>query len=311
MPLVRFLINRALQAAVTLVGAMFIVFIIMRVLPGDPARLIAGPEASWEDVEAIRVQLGLDKPLVVQFIAYLKNLLKGDLGTSIKYRTPVIEEILSRLPYTIALAAVAEAIAIALALPMGIYSALKPSSSLSRFISAVSLVGVSLPSFWLALMLIYIFSVKLGLLPSFGAGSWKHIILPGVTLGLLLMGNLTRITRSSVLEALSMNHVTTAVAKGLDGGRVLRRHILRVSLIPIVTIMGLQIGSLLGGAIITETVFSWPGIGSLLIDSLFMRDYPLAQGIILFIVLAFVVVNLIIDFIYGLIDPRTRERTWK
>uniref|UniRef100_A0A7C1E097 ABC transporter permease n=1 Tax=Fervidicoccus fontis TaxID=683846 RepID=A0A7C1E097_9CREN len=310
MSLGKFIAKRAFQAFVTLIGALLVVFLIMRILPGDPARLIAGPEASWEDVENIRKMLGLDKPLYIQFIEYVKSVFKGDFGKSIKYGTPVIDEILARLPYTILLAVAAEAIAVALALPLGVYSALKPNSTLSRFISAISLFGASLPIFWLALIFIYIFSAKLKWLPSFGAGSWKHLILPSFTLALLLMGNLTRITRSSVMEAASMNHVTTAVAKGLDNGKVLRRHVLRVSMIPIITIMGLQIGSLLGGAVITETVFAWPGIGSLLIDSIFYRDYPLAQGIILFIVLAFVIVNLAVDFVYGLIDPRVRSRTW-
>lgn len=310
MSLGKFIIKRMMQALVTLLGALLIVFLVMRVLPGDPARLIAGPEASWEDVETIRKQLGLDKPLHSQFYDYVTSILRGDLGKSIKYGTPVINEIFSRLPFTIILAIIAEAIAVALAIPLGIYSALKPNASISRLISAVSLVGASIPIFWLALIFIYLFSVKLDLLPSFGAGSPKHLILPSLTLALMLMGNLTRITRSSVLEALSMNHISTALAKGLENGKILKRHVLRVSMIPIITIMGLQIGSLLGGAVITETVFAWPGIGSLLIDSIFYRDYTLVQGIILFIVLTFIILNLIVDFLYGIIDPRVRGRTW-
>jgi len=305
-----FIAKRLAQAIVTLLGAMLVVFLIMRMLPGDPARLIAGPEASQEDVENLRRILGLDKPLYVQFADYVADVLRGDFGRSLKYGTPVISEILARLPYTIALALAAEAIAVALALPLGIYSGLKPNSRLSRAISAFSMVGASVPVFWMALIFIYVFSVKLGWLPSFGAGTWKHLVLPSFTLGLLLMGNLTRVTRSSVLETISMNHVTTAVAKGLPGRKVVQRHVVRVSLIPVVTIMGLQVGSLLGGAVITETVFAWPGIGSLLVDSIFYRDYPLAQGIILFVVLAFVVVNLLVDFLYGVIDPRVRSRAW-
>lgn len=310
MSLGKFILKRALQAMITILGALLIVFLIMRILPGDPARLIAGPEASWEDVELIREQLGLNKPIYIQFIDYVSNVVKGDFGKSIKYGTPVINEILSRLPYTLILAFMAELIAIAVAIPLGVYSALKPNSGIARLANALSLLGASMPIFWLALMFIYVFSVRLNLLPSFGAGTWRHLFLPSFTLALLLMGNLTRITRSSVLETISMNHVTTAVAKGLDSRKVLTRHILRVSMIPIVTIMGLQIGSLLGGAVITETVFAWPGLGSLLIDSIFYRDYTLAQGIILFIVLAFVIVNLAVDFLYGIIDPRVRSRTW-
>lgn len=310
MGLYAFLAKRALTFAVTLIGAVFLIFLITRVLPGDPARLIAGPEASPEDVEAIRKQLGLDKPLYVQFVTYVSGLLQGDLGTSLRRGTPVVDEILARLPYTIILAVTAEVIALAIAVPLGVYSALKADRGIARLVSALSVIGASMPVFWLALMLIYVFSVELRLLPSYGTGTWKHLVLPSLTLALFLMGNLTRITRSAVLEAMSMNHVTTAVAKGLTQRKVFVRHVFRLSLIPVVTISGLQLGSLLGGAVITETVFAWPGIGSLLLESLFWRDYPLVQGIILFVVFVFVLMNLIMDFIYGLIDPRVRERTW-
>jgi len=311
MSLVRYLIRRGYQSIPTFIGALLFMFILVRVLPGDPARLIAGPEALEEDVQRIREQLGLDKPLYAQFVDYVMTLLRGDLGTSIKFRTPVINEILHRLPYTIALALVAEAIAVAIALPLGIMSALRPNSKLTYVTSVISLIGASAPIFWIALMFIYVFSVSLKILPSSGADSPRHIILPATTLSLLLMGNLTRITRSSVIEALNSNHVLTAMAKGLRDRVILIRHILKNAMIPIVTIMGLQVGSLLGGAIITETVYAWPGIGSLLIDSIFFRDYTLIQGIILFIVLTFIVINIVVDVIYALIDPRIRDVLWR
>ncbi|MCS7109002.1 MAG: ABC transporter permease [Sulfolobales archaeon] len=307
----RYLAKRVSHSIPTFIGALLFMFILVRVLPGDPARLIAGPEALEQDVQRIREQLGLDKPLYLQFVDYVTTLLRGDLGTSIKFRTPVINEIMARLPYTIVLALVAEAIAISVALPLGILSALRPNSKLSYVSSTISLLGASAPIFWVALMFIYVFSVSLRWLPSSGADSPRHIILPATTLALLLMGNLTRITRSSIIEASNSNHVLTAAAKGLRDRAILVRHVLKNAMIPIVTIMGLQIGSLLGGAIITETVYAWPGIGSLLIDAIFFRDYTLIQGIILFIVLTFIAINIIVDVVYALIDPRIRDLLWR
>jgi peptide/nickel transport system permease protein/oligopeptide transport system permease protein len=290
---------------------MILFFLIVRLLPGDPARLLAGPEASEEDVAKIREALGLNKPIYEQLISYLTSIMRGDLGISIKYGTPVLNEILARLPYTIALALVAEAIAVAIAIPLGVLAALKPRSILAYAASLLGVLGTSLPVFWVGLMLIFIFAVELKVLPSSGAESPKHIVLPALTLAFFLTGNLTRMTRAAVLEALSSNHVLTALAKGLPFSKVLLRHVLRVSLIPILTIISLQLGALLGGAIITETIFAWPGIGSLLVDSLFFRDYVLAQGIIMFIVGVFILLNLVTDIAYALVDPRVREVLWR
>jgi peptide/nickel transport system permease protein/oligopeptide transport system permease protein len=290
---------------------MILFFLIVRLLPGDPARLLAGPEASEEDVARIREALGLNKPIYEQLISYLTSIMRGDLGISIKYGTPVLNEILARLPYTIALALVAEAIAVAIAIPLGVLAALKPRSILAYAASLLGILGTSLPVFWVGLMLIFIFAVELKVLPSSGAESPKHIVLPALTLAFFLTGNLTRMTRAAVLEALSSNHVLTALAKGLPFSKVLLRHVLRVSLIPILTIISLQLGALLGGAIITETIFAWPGIGSLLVDSLFIRDYVLAQGIIMFIVGVFILLNLVTDIAYALVDPRVREVLWR
>jgi peptide/nickel transport system permease protein len=306
-----YLFFRFLQAIVTFFGAMILFFLIVRLLPGDPARLLAGPEASEEDVARIREALGLNKPIYEQLISYLTSIMRGDLGISIKYGTPVLNEILARLPYTIALALVAEAIAVAIAIPLGVLAALKPRSILAYVVSILGILGTSLPVFWVGLMLIFIFAVELKVLPSSGAESPKHIVLPALTLAFFLTGNLTRMTRAAVLEALSSNHVLTAFAKGLPFSKVLLRHVLRVSLIPILTIISLQLGALLGGAIITETIFAWPGIGSLLVDSLFFRDYVLAQGIIMFIVGVFILLNLVTDIAYALVDPRVREVLWR
>jgi peptide/nickel transport system permease protein len=227
-----YLFFRFLQAIVTFFGAMILFFLIVRLLPGDPARLLAGPEASEEDVVRIREALGLNKPIYEQLISYLTSIMRGDLGISIKYGTPVLNEILARLPYTIALALVAEAIAVAIAIPLGVLAALKPRSILAYAASLLGILGTSLPVFWVGLMLIFIFAVELKVLPSSGAESPKHIVLPALTLAFFLTGNLTRMTRAAVLEALSSNHVLTALAKGLPFSKVLLRHVLRVSLIP-------------------------------------------------------------------------------
>jgi peptide/nickel transport system permease protein/oligopeptide transport system permease protein len=311
MSMIRYILIRIMYAIPTLIGAMIVMFILIRMLPGDPARLIAGPEALEQDVERIREQLGLNKPLYIQFIDYMSSILRGDFGVSLKYGTPVIKEIMARLPYTIVLAIVAEAIAVSISLPLGVLSALNPRSRLSYMISTLSLVGASVPIFWIGLIFIYIFAVNLKLLPSSGAESPRHLILPAVTLALLLIGNLTRITRASVMDVLGSNHVITAVSKGLAPRIILFRHVLRNAFIPIITIIGIQTGALLGGAVVTETVFAWPGIGSLLVDSLFYRDYPLAQGIILFIVFVFITINILIDILYAYIDPRIRDVIWR
>jgi ABC-type dipeptide/oligopeptide/nickel transport system permease component len=311
MSMIRYILIRIMYAIPTLIGAMIVMFILIRMLPGDPARLIAGPEALEQDVERIREQLGLNKPLYIQFIDYMSSILRGDFGVSLKYGTPVIKEIMARLPYTIVLAIAAEAIAVSISLPLGVLSALNPRSRLSYMISTLSLVGASVPIFWIGLIFIYIFAVNFRLLPSSGADSPRHLILPAVTLALLLIGNLTRITRASVMDVLGSNHVITAVSKGLAPGIILIRHVLRNAFIPIVTIIGIQTGALLGGAVVAETVFAWPGIGSLLVDSLFYRDYPLAQGIILFIVFVFITINILIDILYAYIDPRMRDVIWR
>ncbi len=310
MSLVRYVARRVLQAIPTLLILIVFMFILVRILPGDPARLIAGLEATEEDVQRIRELLGLTKPLHEQFIDYMLGILSGDLGTSIKYDTPVLEEILDKFPKTLELALAAELLAIAIAIPLGIVSALKPYTKTGVLTTIVSLLGSSMPIYWLGLMLIYLFSVQLKLLPSSGTGTPAHLVLPAVTLATLLMGNLVRITRAAVLEALESNYIVTARSKGLTERIVVYRHALRNAMIPIITISGLQLGALLGGAILTETVFAWPGLGQLLLVAINSRDYPLIQGIILFYAVILILINLLIDIAYAYIDPRVRVSLW-
>jgi len=307
MSIARYAVSRLLQAIPTLLGIILIMFILVRVLPGDPARLIAGLEASEEDVERIRELLGLNRPLHEQFIGYMLSVLRGDLGTSLKFGTPVICEIMARLPYTIQLAVAAELLAAAIGIPLGILAAMRPYSRSGYVSTVVSLVGSSMPIYWLGLMLILLFSVNLKLLPSHGAGTPRHLVLPALTLSTLLMGNIVRITKAAMIEALESNYIVTARAKGLSERIVVLRHALRNAMIPIVTIMGIQLGQLLGGAVLTETVFAWPGLGLLLIDAIFYRDYPLVQGIIVFFATLFILINIAVDILYAYIDPRVRE----
>lgn len=311
MSLARYVAVRLAQAVPTLIGVLLVVFVLVRVLPGDPARLIAGPEALEEDVQRIRELLGLDRPLYEQFATYMVNVLRGDLGISLKTGDPVVKEIMARLPYTIGLALLAEVIAVLIGLPLGILAATRPSSKTDYAISVVSLVGSSMPIYWLGLMLIYLFAVEMRLLPPGGAGTPAHAVLPALTLSLFLVGNIVRITRASVIEALESNYVVTARAKGLAERVVVLRHALRTALIPVITVLGVQVGSLLGGAVLTETVFAWPGIGRLLVDSIFYRDYPVVQGVVLLTALVFVVVNIIVDVAYAYVNPKVKEVLWE
>ncbi len=310
MTLAKYVAKRLLQAIPTLIGVVLFMFILIRMLPGDPARLIAGIEATEEDVERIREILGLNRPLYVQFIDYMKDVFTGDLGTSIRFGTPVIGEIMERLPYTIQLALVSEFLAVILGVPLGIMAALRPYSARGYLATVFALIGSSMPIYWMGLMFIYLFSVRLKLLPSSGADSPSSIILPALTLSLLLMGNLMRITKASFQEVLGENYITTVRAKGLSERIVIYRHALKYASVPIITIMGIQLGTLLGGAILTETVFAWPGLGTLLIDAISYRDYPLIQGIVIVFATMFVLINLIVDVIYAIIDPRVREQLW-
>ncbi len=285
----------------------------IRLIPGDPARTIAGIMASEEDVERIRIQLGLKEPIHIQFIKWISNILKGDLGISIRTNRPVTLEIFSRLPNTIELTIVGLFIAIIIGIPIGIIAAIKRGELSDTLLSIFALSGVSIPVFWMGLVLIYVFSLSLGILPvgERGGPLWtieglSHIILPSITIAAPSAGVFARITRSSMIEVLEQEYIRTAKAKGLKMNIIIFRHCIRNVLVQLITIIGMQFGYLLGGAIVTETVFAWPGIGRLLVDAIISRDYPLVQGIVLVYSILFISINLFIDLIYGIIDPRIR-----
>ncbi len=304
--LASYLVKRFFGLIFTVIGVVTILFILLHSIPGDPARVIAGIMATEEEVERIRRQLGLDQPLHIQYITYLFRMLTLDLGVSARTQAPVIEEVMARLPNTIILAVTSMAIAIAVGIPLGVLAALRRNTLLDMLVSGASLVGISMPVYWTGLILIAVFAVQLGVLPAGGYGDWRHLILPSITLSLYLVAFIMRMTKSSVLEVLGQDYVRLAVSKGLPWRRVLTRHVVRNALIPVVTIAGLQFGNLLGGAVLTETVFAWPGMGRLIVESIFARDYPVVQGAIFVFALLFALVNLVVDILYTVIDPRIR-----
>jgi len=302
----KYIVQRLIVAIPTLIGVAIVVFLMLRMLPGDPARTIAGVLASEQDVERIRVQLGLDQPVWVQFVDFITRLARLDLGQSARTSQPVLSEILARLPYTVELAVTAIILATAIGILAGVVAATHHNTRIDYLVSAASLFGVSMPVYWLGLMLIVVFAINLRWLPAAGADQPACFILPSFTLASFVVGLITRMTRSSMLEVLSQDYVQTARAKGLHEQRVRYVHALRNALLPVVTVVGLQFGTLLGGAVLTETVFGWPGIGQLLIDSIFSRDYPLVQGIVLTFSTLFILVNLVVDVVYAFVDPRIR-----
>ncbi len=306
-----YLIRRLLLAVPVLIGVSMLVFSIIRFIPGDPARAIAGVHASPQYIEQVRKELLLDEGLHIQYFVYMGNLLQGDMGRSTFTRRPVTVELMQRFPNTLLLAASAMVIASFIGLSAGIISATRRYSLFDNVSMLAALVGVAAPVFWLGVMFQLLFSVQLGWLPSGGIGTWKHLVLPALTLGLATAALIARITRSSMLEVLRQDYITTARSKGLIERVVIYKHALKNALIPVVTVMGLQFGTLLGGAVLTETVFSWPGIGRLMVDSILARDYPVVQGAVLLLAVFFVLINLVVDIIYAFLDPRitygTRE----
>jgi ABC-type dipeptide/oligopeptide/nickel transport system permease component len=298
--------RRLLAAIPTLWGVATAVFIMARLLPGDPARVIAGLLATPEQVDLLRHQLGLDRPLPVQYVDFLAHLARFDLGTSAHFGTPVASEIGSRLPYTAELALAAAAISTVVGVLAGVAAALRRNTPVDLAVSAISVLGISMPAYWLGLMLIVVFAVQLRMLPVAGADSPAGIVLPAVTLALLSIGLVARMTRSSLLEVLGQDYVRTARAKGARPARVVLVHGLRNALVPILTALGLQLGALMGGAVLTESVFGWPGVGRLLLDSIFFRDYPMVQGLVLLFAVTYIVINLLVDLLYLYVDPRVR-----
>jgi peptide/nickel transport system permease protein len=317
-----------------LLGVSIIVFFMVRAIPGDPAQILLGQQATNEQVQQLRANMGLDKPVVVQYAVFLRDAVTGDLGDSIVTGRPVTTELLVRFPATLELTAFAMFIAIAVGVPVGVISAVRQYSLLDKLTSVLALTGISIPIFWLAMVLILIFGVRLELLPfpgrlssgvsiqaytglvlvdslltgNFGAfwDGFKHLIMPALALGTIPMAVITRMTRSSMLEVMGEDYVRTARAKGVVPRRVVFKHALRNAMLPTITVIGLQVGLLMGGAIVTETIFSWPGVGQIAYESIYRRDYAMIQGVVLYAALLFVLVNLVVDVLYAVLDPRVR-----
>jgi ABC-type dipeptide/oligopeptide/nickel transport system permease component len=301
-----YLLRRLLLTVPVLLGVATLVFALIHLVPGDPAQSMLGESASAEEVARLRTSLGLDKPLLTQYRTFLAGLARGNLGTSFRFGTPVTQEIRKRLADTAILALSAMTVAILVAIPLGIVAAVFRGRFPDHVAMTLALAGISMPSFWLGPLLAILFAVRLGWLPVSGSGTPLHLVLPAVTLGTALAAILARMTRSSVIEELRELYVVAARARGLSRTRAVLRHAFRNSLIPVVTIIGLQFGAVLTGTIITETIFGWPGVGRLLIQAINTRDYPLVQGCILFISVTYVAMNLITDLTYGFLDPRIR-----
>jgi peptide/nickel transport system permease protein/oligopeptide transport system permease protein len=301
-----YILRRLALSVPVLAGITLVIFCAIRLLPGDPAVVMAGDLAGGDYIEQLRRSMGLDKPIWAQYVIYVGNVVRGNFGRSTKSFRPVLAEIRDRYPYTIQLTVAGMLVAAVLGISAGAISAMRRDSIFDYSSMVVALFGVSVPVFWLGLILILLFSVNLRLLPAGGSGSLSHLILPAITLGASAAGILARMTRASVLEVLGSDYIRTARAKGLRDIAVLLRHALPTAFIPVLTILGLQFGSLLGGAVITESVFGWPGMGRLVVDSIAARDYPLIQGALLVFATSFALINLTVDVLYAVIDPRIR-----
>jgi ABC-type dipeptide/oligopeptide/nickel transport system permease component len=304
--MIRYVLSRILLTIPALWLILTMVFLLAHIVPGDPVQQMLGEGATAQDVAQLRHTLGLDQPILVQYGHYFSGLLKGDLGESFRFQQPVVSVVLGHYPATLELAAVALLVCAGIGIPAGLLAAEKRGSGTDHAVGVFTLFGLSMPNFALGPLLILIFSVIIGWLPVSGRGGISHLILPAVTLGAALAAILTRMVRTSVIEELSSDYVRTARAKGLSNAAVLFHHAFRNALIPILTILGLQFGTLLAGAIVTETIFSWPGVGRLTVQAIEGRDYPLLQGCILVIAVSYVLVNLLTDFVYALADPRVR-----
>ncbi|MCO5220060.1 MAG: ABC transporter permease [Thermomicrobiales bacterium] len=303
-----YILQRLLYAVFVLWGALTVIFLVVRILPGDPASMMLGAGATQTEIDALRQNLGLDASLPEQYVSFMSEAARLDFGESLWLRRPVLDSIGERIAATGRLAIAAVILAVAISFPLGIVAALRQRGPIDYAVSVLSLIGQSVPGFWLGIMLILIFARQLRWLPSAGSQTPQHLILPAITLALPLVGVLTRLVRSGLLEVMHEDYIRTARAKGIAPHAVLTRHAMRNMLIPVITVLGIQLGNLLGGAVIVETVFGWPGIGRLLVDAITKRDYPLVQAAILFITTTFVLINLIVDLSYVYLDPRIRLR---
>ena len=302
-----YLVRRLAQSLLVLLGVSFVVFFILH-LTGDPALVLLPPDATAQDIQEFREKMGFNDPFLVQYGRFLRGALRGDFGRSVRHDEPAFDLVAERLPATLELAGAALLIALALAIPAGIVSAVRRNSLVDYVSTVVALLGQSMPTFWLGIMLILVFSVRLSLLPSSGRGTLEHLILPAITLGLFTTARITRLTRSGMLEVLNQDYIRTARAKGMADPPVVWKHALKNAAIPIVTIVGIELGTLLGGSVITETIFAWPGVGRLSVQAIYNRDYPVVQAAVFLLSTTFVVVNLVVDVLYTYLDPRIRLR---
>ena len=308
----KYILKRLVMLIPVIIGVTFIVFFILNLAPGDPAAIILGDQATAEALAMKREELGLNDPLLVRYFNYMLGVFQGDLGTSYKNSIPVWNQVIERFPNTAILAVCGIFIALVIGIPVGILSAKKQYSALDNISMVLALVGVSMPNFWSGLLLVMLFSLALGWLPSQGMGTGfvpllKSLVLPSFTLGINSCAMVARMTRSSMLEVIRQDYIYTARAKGVDEKKITTRHMLRNALIPIITAVGLQFGTLLGGAMLAETVFSWPGLGRLMVDSIKSRDIPMVLGCVIFLATMFTVVNLLVDIIYAFVDPRIKS----
>lgn len=301
-----YLARRLLFSVFVLLGVLTALFFILRVLPGDPAAIMLGAAADREMVERQREIMGLDRPLAAQYVTYLGQVVTGDWGLSLHERRPAMTLVIQRLPATAELAFAGLAVALVVGFALGITAALRSNTLLDRLISSLSLVGQAIPNFWLGIVLILVFSRMLEWLPTFGRGTWAHLVLPVATLAVQLIGVTTRLVRSGMLDVLATDYVRTARAKGAAEARVIQHHAIKNMLIPVITVLGVQLGTLLGGAVVLETVFAWPGLGRLIVSAIDNRDYPVVQAAVTVIALIFVVLNLLVDLVYAYLDPRIR-----
>ena len=303
-----FIIRRFFTMIPVLFGVITLVFFIIHLTPGDPVEIMLGETASQADIEELRAELGLDKPVLTQYLSFIGGVLTFDLGKSLFTKKGVVESIAERYGATLELALSSMALALLLAIPLGVVAAARKDSAIDQGAMTLSLLGVSMPSFWIGPLLIIVFAIDLGWFPVSGRSGFASLILPSITLGTAMAAILSRLTRSTMIEALGEDYITTAKSKGVSGYAILFKHALANALLPVVTAAGLQLGALLAGAIITETIFAWPGIGRLTIQAITARDYPLAQGCVLAISMSYVFVNMLVDIAYAIVDPRIRYK---
>jgi len=301
-----YVLRRLWQSALTLLGVSLLVFVVLRVLPGDPAKMLLPDGAPQSAVDELNRQLGLHEPVHVQYGIFIRSVVRGDFGQSFQYRAPALRVVTERIAATAELALAALILTVAIGVSLGILAAVRRGTRYDYASTFLAVLGQSLPNFWLGIMLILLFGVALRWLPTSGFESWRHIVLPSITLAAFPTALVARLTRSSMLEILGRDYIRTGRAKGLAERAVVLRHALRNAAVPVLTVLGLQIGTLLGGAVITESVFAWPGMGKLVVDAIFFRDFPVVQTVLIFSATIFVVLNLVVDLLYTVIDPRIR-----